>query len=91
MKREVLAALCLRDIDVYNMINSTYQTATTYDDLVSEVALSRDKEAESFGDFAVMEWADMKALAKKNGIMTHGKTKDVLIKELEHKRETLVS
>ena len=91
LKREVLAAFCLRNSDAYNLINDTSQTATTYEDLTSEVALERELVSGSFGDFATMEWSELKALAKKNGIMTHGKKKDDLIKELEHKRETLVS
>ena len=93
MQREILAALALRDSEVMDMLKASYKTKVKEEMGDFDVDIERAPSAGDDGnklDFATMDWNDMKALAKRNNILTFGKKKPEIIAELEHKREALV-
>lgn len=92
MRREILAALCVRTPEIYDLIKLGVEDAVKEEYAGDDIAIERESTGDEVKriDFASLGWQELRATAKKNGILIKGKTKVDLIKELEHRREALV-
>ncbi|MBK9357733.1 MAG: hypothetical protein IPN08_10155 [Bacteroidales bacterium] len=60
-----------------------YDTVTA---MIQGIAPAREiPKVDANTDFEMMEWADLKMVAKEHGIKTHGKQKAQIIEELKKK------